>query len=106
MDQAVRRPFERRVTTLLDEGVAVEEVARRFGRSPDHIRRVAVLAELDRSPAVPAPAADGLRPLERRLLRWRDEGVASSELAPRFRRSAGHLDRVEDLARLKLEWHA
>jgi hypothetical protein len=106
MEPATRRPIERRVTRLLGEGVTVEEVARRFGRSPAHIRRVAEWADVDRGPMVPAPAPGALRPLERCVLRWRDAGIGAAELAPRFRRSAGHLERVEDLARLKLEWQA
>ena len=101
MDTATRRPVERRVTKLLEQGVAVDEIARRFRRSPDHIRRVAQLASVDRP--VRDTTADGtLRPLERRLLKWREAGAEPAELAPRFRRSAAHLGRVEELARLKL----
>jgi DNA-binding CsgD family transcriptional regulator len=43
-----------------------------------------------------------LRPLERRLLRWRAQGVDHDELADRFRHSAEFLARVEEYARYKL----
>jgi hypothetical protein len=34
------RPIERRVLRLLDAGVDDVEIGRRFGRTPDHVRRV------------------------------------------------------------------
>jgi DNA-binding CsgD family transcriptional regulator len=43
-----------------------------------------------------------LRPLERRLLRWRAQGVDHDELADRFRHSAEFLARVEEYAHYKL----
>lgn len=42
-----------------------------------------------------------LRPLERRLLRWRNKGVPVEELAPKFKRSPEHLRRVLALADMK-----
>jgi hypothetical protein len=44
----------------------------------------------------------GLRPLERRLLWWREQGVGYEELSSRFRRSPEFLARVERYARYKL----
>jgi hypothetical protein len=35
-----------------------------------------------------------LRPLERRLLRWRDQGVDAGEMAAMFGRSPEHVERV------------
>ena len=50
-----------------------------------------------------ATATEGrLRPLERRLLRWRGQGVDHDELSSRFRRSPEFLARVERYARYKL----
>ena len=46
---------------------------------------------------------DGLRPLERRLLRWRHYGATYTEIGPRFRRSPAFVARVEAFARYKLE---
>ena len=40
-----------------------------------------------------------LRPFERVVLRLTDEGLTSSEIGWRFRRSPGHIERVIDLTR-------
>lgn len=58
----------------------------------------------------------GVRPFERVVLRLADEGMSTSEIAWRFRRSPGHIElaarmrrspgfvaRVEELATLKLD---
>lgn len=94
------RPVERRVLRLAGDGVPVTEIARRFQRSPDHIERVIGWSRL--------PGRDGtteiatLRPLERCVLNWRDQGAAYEDIAPRLRRSAGFVERVEGFARDKL----
>lgn len=41
-----------------------------------------------------------LRPFERTVLRLADAGMPTGEIAWRFRRSPGHIDRVIDLSRL------
>jgi hypothetical protein len=101
------RALERRILRLVEEGVAYDEIARRFRRSPEMIARIVVLARLARSEAVAAAGAsagvDALRPLERRVLRWRDDAAADyAEIGARFRRSAAHVQRIETLARHKL----
>jgi DNA-binding CsgD family transcriptional regulator len=40
-----------------------------------------------------------LRPLERAVLQLTDRGMTSAEIAWRFRRSPGHIDRVLELSR-------
>lgn len=94
------RPLERRLVRLAREGVSDQELARRFRRSPEHIRRVLDLAQL---PGRAAPAGnERLRPLERRVLRWREQGATWTELSERFRRSDAGLAQVERLAQYKL----
>ena len=94
------RPLERRMMKLADAGVAREEIARRFKRSADHIGRVLDLARLpDRQPQSRSSA---LRPLERRVLHLRGEGLGHEEIGRRFRRSPGHMRRVEGLALYKM----
>lgn len=97
-DLANLRPLERRVSRLAAAGVGPGEIGRRFNRSADNIERVLALASL---PGRRAPQAQGLRPLERRLLRWRDEGALPAELADRFRRGPGYIERVLALADYK-----
>jgi hypothetical protein len=95
------RPIERRVLRWVEAGLSDAEIGRRFGRSERWVAQVRLLAGLDRS-ASSAVRNDRLRPLERRLLRWREQGVGHVELSDRFRRSPGFLARVEDYAQYKL----
>ncbi|HVM39897.1 MAG TPA: hypothetical protein VM618_03845 [Acidimicrobiia bacterium] len=94
------RPVERRMVKLSESGVDDVEIAWRFRRSPRFVKQVRELAQRrPEAPPVPGPA---LRPIERRLLKWRELGLDHEELAPRFRRSADFLARVEHLARYKM----
>jgi DNA-binding NarL/FixJ family response regulator len=65
------RPVERLVLRLVAEGVDDAEIGRRFSRSPEMIRRIAAMARLPRTADTRLTADDRLRPLERRMLRWR-----------------------------------
>ncbi|MGH9024842.1 MAG: hypothetical protein ACRDWD_01810 [Acidimicrobiia bacterium] len=100
------RPLERRVLRMRAEGQDDAEIGRRFHRSPAHIRRVADLARIARHPSADTPDGGDLRPLERRVLAWRDEGATPDDIAPRFKHSPEHMARVEDLARYKLRRRA
>jgi DNA-binding CsgD family transcriptional regulator len=104
MDRDELRPLERRVLDLEASGAGAAEIGRRFHRSPEHIQRVIELAHL------PHHGSDdvrgGLRPLERRVLRLREEGESFDRMGERFRRSPEHLARVAGYARYKLDGHA
>lgn len=95
------RPLERRVLDMLDAGMDEVEIALRFRRSPRFIMQVATLA---RHPGREGPEErdEVLRPLERRVLRWRSRGASHPDIARRFRRSPDHIRRVEGLAYYKL----
>jgi DNA-binding CsgD family transcriptional regulator len=93
-----QRPLERRVLSWLERGYDSSEVAARFRRSPEFIDRVSVLARLPREAV--ARAQSELRPLERRVLRWREDGASFEEIAARFRRSPQFIERVVDMTRL------
>jgi DNA-binding CsgD family transcriptional regulator len=95
------RPVERRVLRWAETGLSDAEIGRRFGRSERWASQVRLLAAVDR-PASSTVRDDRLRPLERRVLRWREQGVGHDELSDRFRRSPGFLSRVEDYAYYKL----
>jgi len=101
VDQARLRPVERRIRSLVDDDVPVGDIAQRFRRSPEFIHRVIELSELSNR-TTPRRSSAALRPLERRILRWRDEGASPAEIGPRFNRSPGFIERVEHLARYKL----
>ena len=45
---------------------------------------------------------DRLRAVERRVLRWREDGADVDDIAQKFRRSPRYIRQVERLARLKL----
>jgi hypothetical protein len=96
------RPVERRVLHWADAGLDDAEIGRRFGRGERWTAQVRYLATVDRPGSEPPGDDDPLRPLERRLLRWREQGVGHDELGPRFRRSPAFLARVEEYAHYKL----
>ena len=100
VDRQSLRPMERRVLRLTDEGVDEAEIARRFHRTPEFVGRMVGYTHLPRT----ATVADGsvLRPLERRILKWRAMGTNHDEIGRRFHRSADHVARVEQLANYKL----
>ena len=95
------RPVERVVLRWADEGLDDAEIGRRFGRGEAWTAQVRRLALVDR-PRQSSADGSPLRPLERRVLRWREQGVDHADLAPRFRRSADFLARVEGYANYKL----
>jgi hypothetical protein len=97
------RPVERRVLQWARAGLDDAEIGRRFGRGERWTAQVRFLAGLDRTPTPQvAGGGDRLRPLERRVLRWRRAGAGHDELSERFRRSPEFLARVEGYAHYKL----
>ncbi|MCZ7526334.1 MAG: hypothetical protein M5U14_08140 [Acidimicrobiia bacterium] len=97
------RPRERRMLRLAEEGVDELDIAWRFRRTPRYVRQVLTVARAPGRSGVTPTTAGTLRPIERRVMRWREEGAALDELAPRFRRTSEFLEQVERLARYKLE---
>ena len=100
VDTEALRPLERRVLRLVDEGVSTAEIARRFRRTPEFVDRVVDFAGLPRQGSQVEHTP--LRPVERRILKWRDLGTNHEEIGRRFHRSADHIARIEELARYKL----
>jgi hypothetical protein len=97
-----QRPLERRILRQVAAGDDVSEIARRLNRSPEFVQRVIDYADIERETHEPA-AGEVLNPLERRVLRLRAEGVDYDDLGAKFHRSAGHVERVEQLANVKLD---
>lgn len=95
------RPIERRILELSESGQTDAEIATRFRRTPGYVRRVRELAALpDR--AAPAETEAELRPIERCVLSWREQGASYADIAARFRRTPGFIERVESYANYKL----
>ncbi|MGZ4676166.1 MAG: hypothetical protein ACXVJ7_16605 [Acidimicrobiia bacterium] len=92
------RPVERRMGRLAAQGLDAAEIGERFKRSPAHVERVLDLARLPGRQLRRRPVVPGLRPVERRLLQARAEGITSDVLARRFGRSPEHIRRVQALA--------
>ncbi|MCU1345680.1 MAG: hypothetical protein JWL70_1946 [Acidimicrobiia bacterium] len=93
-------PLERRILRLLRSGVNGAEIARMFRRSPEFIERVAEYAHLH--PEYGTHQFEELRPIERRVLKWRAQGADHDEIGRRFMRSADSVRLIETLAQHKL----
>lgn len=97
------RPVERRVLELSEKGMDDVEIAWRFRRSPRFVKQIKELADLPRSGDRQGHRGDDtLRPIERRVLFWRQQGFDFDDMAPRFRRGSDFLRQVETLAHYKL----
>lgn len=101
-DLGLRRPIERRLTRLVAEGVGEAELGRRFGRKPETIGRMLAMSRLHRPEAQDLQQGDVLRPVERRILRWRGADESYEDIGRRFRRGPGYVEQVEKLAQYKL----
>lgn len=104
MAEAVNlRPIERVVRRLVERGVDPAEVAWRLRRSPRSVKQILELSTRVRTVGrPPAPPPQILRPIERRILALRTQGVSYAEIGARFRRSPGFIRRVEEIARAKV----
>ena len=104
MDQARLRPVERCVLRMTDAGLPDAEIGRRLKRSAEYVGRVRDLTAVPRS-AEPAASRrdDPLRPVERCVLRWLDQGSDRFEVALAFRRTPTFVEFVEQMANYKLD---
>jgi DNA-binding CsgD family transcriptional regulator len=99
------RPVERLVLRWTEAGADDAEIAERFGRGERWVAQVRTLAGADRPGADGATSSsddDPLRPIERRVLRWLEQGADYDELGLRFRRSPELMARIEEYAHYKL----
>ena len=96
------RPIERRIRRLVTAGVDPAEVAWRFRRSRRSVSQILALGSRPHRGASSSTNPEVPRPLERRILAWREAGASYAEIGARFRHSPQFVRRVEDLARAKL----
>ena len=89
------RPLERRVLSMRDDGVSIDEIAGRLRRSSAHIERIISWTELPRSGT---PSRQSAKAFERRVLALRRSGESYETIGTRFRRSPEFIRRVEGMA--------
>lgn len=80
---------------MREDGVSIDEIARRIDRSPNHVERVIAWTDIPRSGprARSTPTA-----MQRAVLRLRAEGESHGEIAARFKRGPKYIRQVEGLA--------
>jgi len=88
------RPLERRVLSMRRTGMSIDDIARRFRSSPDHMRRVLQWSTIPRNgpPKRQTPPA-----IERRIVAMRVGGMPYEQIAARLRRSQRSIRQIEGL---------
>lgn len=94
------RPIERRVLALRDEGFDVADIARRFRRGEAHVERIISWTQIPRRGRLVSP---GFRPIERRVMEMRSQGLSYDEIGSKFGRNAGYARRIEGLAQIRAD---
>ena len=102
-EEMTLRPIERVVRRLVESGADPAEVAWRLRRTPRSVKQILELSTriqpLVRQRVSPPHV---LRPIERRILAWREQGASYAEIGARFRRSPAFIRQVEGIARSKV----
>lgn len=93
------RPMERRILTMREEGVPIDEIADRMRKSPEFVERVITWTEIPRSGTERDP---GLTPLESRVLALTADGEDHATIGRRFRKSERFIRQVEGLAHYRM----
>src|SRR3954447_21898352 len=101
MSDETQRPLERRILRQVAAGDDVSEIARRLNHTPEFVQRVIDYAGIERE--THEPDYQVLNPLERRVLRLRADGDDYEDLGAKFHRSPGQMERIEQLANVKLD---
>ncbi len=84
---------------MVEAGLGPDEIGRRIRRSGRQVERIIAWTEIPRTGRHRRRSA---RALERRVLALRARGETHEQIGSRFRRSAGHIRRVEGLAHYRL----
>lgn len=92
-------PIERVLTRMQDEGMSMHEMSVRLRKRPGTVRML--LEHATRTGNVER-SDDRLRPIERVVLRAREEGETYGQIASRIGRSGPHARRIAGYARFKL----
>ncbi len=92
-------PIQRVLTRMQDEGMSMHEMAVRLRKRPGTIR---MLLEHGARTGTGERADERLRPIERVVLRAREDGETYGQIASRLGRSGPHARRIAGYARFKL----
>ncbi|MGH8947196.1 MAG: hypothetical protein ACRDVL_13740, partial [Acidimicrobiia bacterium] len=101
MDTADLRPLERRILEMRDQGLSLEEIGKRFRKSPEFVSRVIGWTQIPRNGTDSRDSA-GFTPLERRVLQLRGEDEDHQTIADRFKKSARFIRQVEGMAHFRM----
>ncbi len=96
------RPIERVVMRLQDEGCSLADIGKKVGKKPGTVTRIIRMAEYKRD-GLPDQAVteNALRPVERVVLRLRNNGETYSQIGNRLARSGRRIQFIESLAEFK-----
>jgi DNA-binding transcriptional MerR regulator len=100
MDTGDLRPIERRILSMRDEGVPLEEIGKRLRKSPEFVARVIDWTQIPRSNDG-GDDSQTLTPLERRVLQLREEGEDYDTIGERFKKGARFIRQVEGMAHFR-----
>ena len=88
------RPVERRILAMRNDGLAIDEIATRLKRSPEHIERMIRWSDIPRT----GDPYKYTAALESRVLALRADGLDHDEIGRRFKRSETNVRQIEALA--------
>ena len=96
------RPIERVVMRLHDEGCSLADIGKKVGKKPGTVTRILRMTEYKQDGLPDQSASDHpLRPVERVVLRLREQGETYSQIGNRLARSGLRIKFIEGLAEFK-----
>ena len=102
MTETPLRPLERVILRMRDDGRSLPAIGLRVDRRPGTVGRI--LEMIEHKAGIPGRAATPvtqLRPVERVVLRLRDEGESYGQIGNRLRMSGAHVRRIEAYSQLR-----
>jgi hypothetical protein len=93
--------LERVILRLHHEAVPAVEISRRLGKKPGTVNRILQMIDFKQGRDLKPAGRDGLRPIERVVLRLRAAGESYGEIGNRLGRSGAQIRRIEGYAHFK-----
>lgn len=96
------RPIERVVIRLHEEGCSLADIGKKVGKKPGTVTRIIRMTEFKQDGLPDQATSDHpLRPVERVVLRLRNNGETYSQIGNRLARSGRRIQFIERLAEFK-----